>query len=125
MCHTELSSIIKDYDVINPGEKNCVELILNAERKNEIDQSGNVFYLTCGWLQYWREIFQQGLETIICDKLVLLDSESDLISDEEILEFSDYIHIPVEFERISLEYFKKTIIKLCKNIQTKTEEESK
>jgi hypothetical protein len=116
MCHIKLPEIIKNYNIINPNEKNCIELILSAERKKEIDKSGNVFYLTCGWLRYWREIFQQGLEAIICDKIVLLDTESDLISDEEMLEFFDYIHIPIEIEKITLEHFKKTLINICKNI---------
>ncbi|MDR3342822.1 MAG: DUF1638 domain-containing protein, partial [Treponema sp.] len=118
MCHPELSSITKAYNVIIPHGKNCIELILSPEKKAEIDKTGNIFYLTCGWLRYWREIFQHGMDTIICDKVIMLDSESDLITDEEILELSDHINIPIESEKISLEHFKETLMSLmeiCKN----------
>jgi hypothetical protein len=116
MCHTNLSSIIKNYNTVNPHEKNCVELILSAERKGEIDKSGTIFYLTCGWLRYWREIFQNGMEALICDKIVALDSDSDMISDEDMLEFFDYIQVPIEIEKISLDHFKETVLKICKNM---------
>jgi hypothetical protein len=114
MCHTNLSSIIKDYNVVNPHEKNCIELILSAERKGDIDKSGNVFYLTCGWLKYWRDIFQHGMEALICDRIVALDSGLDAVSDEDMLEFFDYIHVPVEIEKISLDHFKETLLRICK-----------
>jgi hypothetical protein len=57
MCHTEMTAILKNYHTVIPKEKNCIEIILKSEIKAEMDASGNIFYLTAGWLKNWREIF--------------------------------------------------------------------
>jgi hypothetical protein len=114
MCHTKLISIAKDYKAVIPTAKNCIEMILSPEKKKELDQSGNVFYLTTGWIQHWREIFQDRTAITACDKIVVLDVGDELISDEELLDFFDYIQIPIETIKTSLHYFKDTLTILCK-----------
>jgi hypothetical protein len=117
MCHTKLVSIAKDYNAILPVEKNCIEMILSPDKKGEMDGYGNVFYITAGWLRHWREIFQDRTAIAPCDKIVMLDYGGNLISDEELLEFFDYMQIPIETIEISLDYFTNKIINLCKNIE--------
>jgi hypothetical protein len=104
MCHTELVSIAKDYHAAIPTEKNCVEMLLGPEKKKAIDDSGNVFYVTAGWLQCWREMFQDRTAIAPCDKIVMLDTGGNLISDEELLDFYDVMQVPVETVEISLDY---------------------
>lgn len=125
MCHPELSQIARESGVTYPKANNCIELFFDPKRKKEIDSAYNVFYMTSGWLKYWREIFQQGqgwdsvearMNFGLYDKILVLDSEVSNISDEEILEFFDYAQVPIEFEPISLDYFKNAIIEMCQNI---------
>lgn len=120
MCHPHLSKIIENRGVFNNGTKNCVELILNPERKKELDKTGNVVYLTSGWLKWWREIFHRELEYnpenphIImeqCDKIIVLDTGINAMDEEELLIFYDCVQIPIEIKQINLDYFKDTIIK--------------
>jgi hypothetical protein len=120
MCHPHLSKITGNRGVFNAGTKNCVELILNPERKKELDKTGNIVYFTSGWLKWWREIFHRELEYnpenqhIImeqCDKIIVLDTGIDAINEEELLKFYDCVQIPIEIEQINLDYFKNTIIK--------------
>ena len=114
MCHTKLISIAKDYNAVIPAERNCIEMILSPEKKKEIDQYGNVFYVTTGWVQHWREIFQDRTAIAACDKIVVLDTVDELISDEELLDFFDYIQIPIEMMKTPLHYFEDTLTMLCK-----------
>jgi hypothetical protein len=118
-CHPGLDAITKDLCIYNHGTANCIELILGPERKKELDKTGNIIYMTSGWLKYWRDIFQQdilpgtGNPRIIMegiDKVIVLDTGARQLTDEKILEFYDCVQIPVEVETISLDYFKKTII---------------
>jgi hypothetical protein len=120
MCHTELESIAKNYDAVLPAGKNCIEIILSPRKKAEIDMSGNVFYLTAGWVRQWRDIFQDGAGITACDKIVMLDDGCVEISDEELLDFFDYIQIPIEIMKVSLNYFKENLINLCKNAARNT-----
>jgi hypothetical protein len=114
MCHTELSRILQKYNVLLPKEKNCIEIMLKPEIKKEIDKSGNINYLTAGWLKNWREITTGG--SMIGDKIMYLDCGANLISDEELLEFFDSANLPIETVKITLDNFKETIITLCKEI---------
>ncbi|MDR1956344.1 MAG: DUF1638 domain-containing protein [Treponema sp.] len=124
-CHPDLSVITKDTCIYNQGTANCIELILGADRKKELDKTGNIFYMTSGWLKFWRDIFQRdsiyGMENprIIMegvDKIIVLDTGTHKISDEEILELYDCVQIPIEIETIGLDYFKKIIIATLKRL---------
>jgi hypothetical protein len=120
MCHTEMPRILQKHNALVPKEKNCIEIMLNPEIKNEIDKSGNINYLTAGWIKTWKEITTPG--AMIGDKIIYLDCGQNLISDEEILDFFDYANLPIETIEITLDNFKEVIIKLCKEI---TESENK
>lgn len=122
MCHPDLAEIVKGYDLIYPEAPNCVELILSPPRKKELDEGGNIFYMTAGWLKYWHEIFQQeqGWDEIdarinfgIYDKIIVLDSGFLDIDEEELFCFFDYTQIPIEVEPVDLEHFKTVILGLC------------
>lgn len=114
MCHTEMSRILQKYDAVLPKEKNCIEIMLRPEIKNEMDKNGNINYLTTGWLKNWKEISTSG--AMVGDKIIYLDCGTNLISDEEILDFFDYANLPIETVKITLDNFKEIIIKLCKEI---------
>jgi hypothetical protein len=115
-CHTKMSAILKKYAAVFPEEKNCIEIILTPEIKAEMDKTGNVIYLTAGWLKSWKEIFSpdRGMGPLIADKVVYLDCGTNLVSDEDILEFFDFANLPFEIENLSLDNFKNTVIKCCK-----------
>ncbi|HMM05280.1 MAG TPA: DUF1638 domain-containing protein [Clostridiales bacterium] len=122
MCHPDLAEIVKEYDLIYPEMPNCVEIMLSPARKKELDQGGNIFYMTAGWLKYWHEIFQQEqgwdetdarINFGFYDKIVVLDSGCFDIDEEEMFCFFDYTQIPIEVEPIDLEHFKTVILDLC------------
>jgi hypothetical protein len=125
ICHPHLPEITENRGVFNADTKNCIELILNPERKKELDKTGNIVYFTSGWLKWWREIFHHELEYnslnphIImeqCDKIIVLDTGIDDIDEEELLILYDCVQIPIEIEQINLDYFKNTIIKTLRSI---------
>jgi hypothetical protein len=114
MCHTEMSRILQKYSAALPKEKNCIEIMLKPEIKSEMDKSGNINYLTAGWLENWREIASGG--AMIGDKIIYLDCGLNLVSDEELLDFFDHANLPIETVEIALDNFKEIIIRLCKEI---------
>lgn len=114
MCHTELSRILQKYNAVFPKERNCIEIMLKPEVKNEMDKAGNINYLTMGWLKNLKEIMSDGV--IIGDKVIYLDCGANLVSDEEILEFFDYANLPIETVCITLDNFKEIVIRLCEEI---------
>jgi hypothetical protein len=117
-CHTEISTILKEYNTVLPKEKNCIEIVLNSNVKAEIDKGGNMIYLTAGWLKAYREVFWQDMYagTIVGDKSIYLDCGKNLISDEELLEFFDFSNLPIETQRITLDNFKNRVIALLEKL---------
>jgi hypothetical protein len=117
-CHTEIATMLKEYNTVSPKEKNCIEIVLNPEIKAEMDKSGNIIYLTAGWLKAYREVFWQNgyAGTIVGDKSIYLDCGENLISDEELLEFFDASNLPMEIETMSLDNFTDIVITLIKKL---------
>ncbi|MDR2517987.1 MAG: DUF1638 domain-containing protein, partial [Spirochaetaceae bacterium] len=107
-CHTKMPAILKNYGAVLPREKNCIEMMLTPEIKAEMDKTGNVIYLTTGWLKAWKEIFlhDSGMGPMIADKIIYLDCGTNSVSDEAIIEFFDFANLPVEIEKITLDNFK-------------------
>ncbi|GHV84183.1 hypothetical protein AGMMS50212_15230 [Spirochaetia bacterium] len=47
------------------------------------------------------------------DKIVILDTGCVTLSEEDIFEIFDNIQLPIEVEKITLDYFKNMIFELC------------
>jgi hypothetical protein len=118
MCHPDIARMADEYGAALPCEGNCIDMFLSPERKKELEGGENVFFMTSGWLQYWRDIFQlgQGWDTIDArinfgryDKCLILDSGSYDISEEEIFDFFEYIQVPIDIEPLTLDHFKNIL----------------
>ena len=127
-CHPDLKEKCREKQCLLPTEVDCAEILAGKEFLTEINQGGDEFYLTPGWLEYSDEIFKQGLgwDTIdarqnlgFYNRVVLLDTGVRPIDDLEILEFYDYCQVPVEIVPLSLEHFKSRLEKLLNGKQQK------
>ncbi|MDR3076345.1 MAG: DUF1638 domain-containing protein [Synergistaceae bacterium] len=118
MCHPKMPELAAGSRAPYFKEGNCIDVLLSPERKRELEKYGKVFYMTAGWLKYWRDIFQAGMSWDPIDarinmgfynQVVVLDSGVCEISDEDLLEFFEFTQVPVEVEPITLEHFKKKL----------------
>jgi hypothetical protein len=125
MCHTDMAGITLDTGVIYPRAANCVEAFLSPEKKQEMDATGNVYYLTMSGLKFWREIYQQGhgweaadarVNFGFFDKIVVLDCGLFEITDEALFDFFEFTQVPVEVMPISLGYFKGVVLGICRKL---------
>ncbi|MBW2057822.1 MAG: DUF1638 domain-containing protein [Deltaproteobacteria bacterium] len=100
---------------------NCIDMLAGAEERERIRGTEKVYWLSPGWLKYWRFIFKEwdtGLanETFPQnDKAVLLDGLGffDLYMEkypERILELSDWMKISIEPYPISLDRLKGLLL---------------
>ncbi len=104
---------------------NCIDMMAGTEEREEIRNGEKVYWLSPGWLKYWRVIFKEwdiGLanETFPKnDKAVLLDALGffDAYMErcpERILEFSDWMRIGIEPHRISLDRLKGLLVEAAR-----------
>jgi hypothetical protein len=101
--------------------KNCIDMLASKEERQKISKGQKVYWLTPGWLQYWKVIFKdwdQGKanETFPQhDKAILLDpvgifEEYSTNSPEKILEFSDWMRLNIEPYKISLDRLRRLLL---------------
>jgi hypothetical protein len=121
MCHPEMARIAGQTSV--PAEHNCVELLLGPEKKKAMDQQGNFYYMSVSALNIWREIYLQGHGWEAADarmnfgsfeKIIVLDTGTQEITDEALFDFFEYAQVPVEPMPIDLEYFTAAVLDLCR-----------
>ncbi len=108
--------------------KNCIDMLTDKEERRKISKGGKIYWLSPGWLVYWKKIFREwdvakANETFpYHDKAILLDpigifDEYSQNFPEKILEFSDWMKLEIEPYRISLERFKNLLLKCIRKQQ--------
>jgi len=100
----------------------CVDMLAGAEERERLSEGKDVYWLTPGWLKYRRYVFQdwdKGLANENFPKhtggAVMLDGigfwdEYEQKYPEEILDFSDWMGIPIEPCRVSLDRLKRLLL---------------
>ena len=100
----------------------CVDMLASAEERERLSEGKDVYWLTPGWLKYRRYVFQdwdKGLANENFPKhtggAIMLDGigfwdEYEQKYPEEILDFSDWMGIPIEPCRISLDRLKRLLL---------------
>ena len=101
--------------------KTCIDMLASYKEREKIKNGRKVYWLTPGWIKYWKIIFSKwdiglanetfpGNDTaIVLDALDEFNNISEK-SPEKILEFSDWMKLGIEPYQISLDRFKKLLI---------------
>ncbi|GMO24463.1 MAG: hypothetical protein Ta2B_03850 [Termitinemataceae bacterium] len=124
MCHPDMCKITAEHNCVCFTPPNCIDVFMSKEKKQSFEKGLNVHFMTAGWIAFWKDIFSgenpHGWDPItarmnlgVNDKIIILDSGCVQITDEDILEIFDYIQLPVEVEKLDLDYFKKNVLELC------------
>jgi hypothetical protein len=100
---------------------NCVDMLASNEERQRIENGEKAYWLSPGWLKYWKVIFKEwdiGLanetfpkndKAILLDALVFFDTYMKQYP-EKILEFSNWMKIGIESVPISLERLKGLLV---------------
>ncbi len=132
-CYVNVDNLYRTIDTIigeqeEPGVEitrirasHCIDMLASAEDIDEIAAGRDVYWLTPGWMEYRRFVYQdwdRGLANENFPKhtggAVMLDAVGyyDRVmgnEPERILEFSDWMGIPLESYRISLKRFQSLL----------------
>jgi len=99
---------------------NCIDMLADAKERDRISGGEKVYWLSPGWFMYWKQIFKEwdvGLanetfpkndKALVLDALGVFD-EYFQNAPEKVLEFSDWMKIPIESHKISLERLKSLL----------------
>ena len=128
-CYVNVDNLYRKIDTIieeqeEPGVKisriqatHCVDMLTSAEQREQIGGGKDVYWLTPGWMEYRHYVYQdwdKGLANENFPKhtggAIMLDAIGyyDKVvqhEPERILDFSDWMGIPIQAYKVSLERF--------------------
>ena len=132
-CYVNVDNLYRKIDTIigeqeEPGVEiarirasHCIDMLASAEDREGIAAGRDVYWLTPGWMEYRRFVYQdwdKGLANENFPKhaggAVMLDAVGyfDRVMEKEpekILEFSDWMGIPLESHKVSLNRFQSLL----------------
>lgn len=110
------------YFLSRTNVHNCVDMIASVEMRQEIGQGNKMWFHTPGWLKFREHVFkgwdkatanenfpQYSGGAIMLDAVDFFDEQLEK-HPEEILEFSDWMGLPIESINPSLDRFKQVLI---------------
>jgi len=133
-CYVNADNLYRKIDTIiqeqeEPGIKitrikatHCVDMLASAEEREKVGQGKDIYWLTPGWMKFRHYVYQgwdRGLANENFPKhsggAIMLDAVGffdRVMADkpEEILEFSDWMGIPIESYRVTLDRFKGLLL---------------
>jgi hypothetical protein len=119
--YRRIDTIIQEQE--EPGIKitrikatHCVDMLASTEEREKIGQGKDIYWLTPGWMKFRHHVYQ-GWDNfpkhtggaIMLDAVGYFDQVME-DNPEKILEFSDWMGIPIESHRVSLDRFKELLI---------------
>lgn len=116
-CHPDMSSILDAEKAIGISTANCFEALLGDEKK-KLDAETNTYYITSGWFENWHKIFKQDMGWTevdarmnlgFYDRILLLDTGLCEITDEKLIEFFDFVQVPIEVKKVTLDHLKSLV----------------
>jgi len=124
--YRKIDTIIREQ--VEPGIKitrikatHCVDMLASIEEREKIAQGKNIYWLTPGWMKFRHHVYQgwdKGLANENFPKhsggAVMLDAVgyfNRVMTDnpEKILEFSDWMGIPIEPHGVTLERIRRLL----------------
>ena len=115
-CDVGIGDLAEIYGARFPHEKNCIEIILGAEKTQELQKNRGAI-ITPGWIRMITRAIDEGRWTEVdaridlgwFDRIVLVDPGLTPLTDEQVLAFFDIAQVPLELEPIALDHFRHVV----------------
>ncbi len=111
-CHPDICQIINNHCGKIIGAKNCLEAF--CDKSIDALEQNRTMVITPGWVRFfpnmmaaagWDEVdIRQNFGRY--DRFLLMDTDINPLSEEEILDFYDLTQVPVEIQQIGLDHFR-------------------
>ena len=119
-CHPDMCPIVNNHGGKVLGSKNCVHAFC-GESLDELEQN-RTMVITPGWIRFfpnlmaaagWDEVdVRQNLGRY--DRILVMDTGINPLSEEEILGFYDLTQVPIEIQQISLDHFRAKLVEVLR-----------
>jgi len=113
--------VVEDCGGKIPHARNCIDMLIGDELAKEL-QKNRTSLMTPAWIRMINQSIQDGQWSVTdarlnlgwYNRIIILDTGVDPLTDEQIMEFYDLTQVEIEILPVELTYFKKLLWKLLK-----------
>lgn len=118
-CKRDISEVVKDCGGKIPQAKNCIDMLIGEELAGEL-QKNRTSLMTPAWIRMINQSIADGQWSVTdarlnlgwYNKILILDTGVDSLSDEQIMEFYDLTQVEIEILAVDLSHFKTLLQEL-------------
>ncbi len=109
----DIEEVVKECGGKIPEAKNCIDILIGDELAEEL-QKNRTSLMTPAWIRMINQSIQDGHWSVTdarlslgwYDKILILDTGVEPLSDEQIMEFYDLTQVEIDILPVDLEHFK-------------------
>ncbi len=111
-----INSLVKDCGGQIPKAENCIDMLIGQELAKKL-QKNRTSLMTPAWIRMITQSIQDGNWSVTdarinlgwYDKILILDTGVEPLSDEQIMEFYDLVQVEIEILPVNLDHFKAVL----------------
>lgn len=115
----DISEVVEDCGGKIPQARNCIDILIGEELTKELQKTRTTL-MTPAWIRMISQSIKEGqwsttdarLNLGWYDKILILDTGVDPLSDEQIMEFYDLIQVEIDLLAVDLKHFKELLLNL-------------
>lgn len=109
----DMTEVVEDCGGKIPQARNCIDMLIGNELTRKL-QKNRTSLMTPAWVRMINQSIQEGQWSVTdarlnlgwYNKILILDTGVETLSDEQIMEFYDLTQVEVEILPVDLSYFK-------------------
>ena len=125
-CHPKMAEILAPYGAVLLRCQNCIDALITRKKVEEIANRGLYFYLSPGWVESWRDMFERmnwsreeaRFQLAPFKGSIFLDTLNNADEYEEgLIEFLDFTLCPYEKMPVDLDHFRSLIVEAKERLE--------
>jgi Protein of unknown function (DUF1638) len=118
-CKREIAEVVEDCGGKIPQARNCIDMLIGDELARKL-QKNRTSLMTPAWVRMINQSIAEGQWSVTdarvnlgwYNKILILDTGVDTLSDEEIMEFYDLTQVEIEIQPVDLDHFRTLLQEL-------------
>jgi len=115
----DMTEVVADHNGKIPRARNCIDMLIGDELTNELQKS-RTSLMTPAWIRMINKSITDGRWSVAdarltlgwYDKILILDTGVDPLSDEQIMDFFDLTQVEIDILPVDLKHFKALLLDL-------------
>ncbi len=112
----DIAEVVEDCGGKIPQARNCIDILIGTELADEL-QKNRTSLMTPAWIRMINQSIKDGQWTVTdarlslgwYNKILILDTGVEPLTDEQIMEFYDLTQVEIEILPVDLEHFKRLL----------------